>query len=51
MSFKIYSKESRIFDTEYDPSGNSTSSFHIGVDVLNLLFLYEFFMFSMYSEC
>ena len=31
--------------TEYDPSGNSNSSFHVGADILNLLFLYEPFMF------
>ena len=30
-------------DTEYDPSGNSNSSFHVGADILNLLFLYDFF--------
>ena len=28
-------------DTEYDPSGNSNSSFHVGADILNLLLLYE----------
>ena len=32
-------------DTEYDPSGNSNLSFHVGVDILNLLLLYELFMF------
>ena len=31
-----------ISDIEYDPSGNSYISFH-------LLFLYDFFIFSMYS--
>ena len=30
-------------DTEYDPSGNSNSSFDVVVDILNLLFLYDFF--------
>ena len=30
-------------DVEYDPSGNS--SFHVGTDILNLLFLYDFFIF------
>ena len=28
-----------------DPSGNLNSSFHVGVDILNLLLLYELFMF------
>ena len=32
-------------DTEYDRSGNSNLSFHVGADILNLLLLYEFFMF------
>ena len=32
-------------DTEYGPLGNSNSSFHVGADILNLLFLYGFFMF------
>ena len=32
-------------DTEYDPSGNSSLSFHVGPDILNLLLLYELFMF------
>ena len=32
-------------DTEYDPSGNSNLSFHVGADILNSLLLYEFFMF------
>ena len=30
-------------DTEYDPSGNSKSSFHVGADILNLLFWYDFY--------
>ena len=30
-------------NTEYDPSGNSNLSFHVGADILNLLFLFEFF--------
>ena len=52
-------------DTEYDTSGNSNSSFHVGADILNLLFLYyiiillyyfyiiifTFLYFSMYSKC
>ena len=41
VSFKIYSKQSLISD----PSGNSNSSFHVGVDIVNLLFLYDFFIF------
>ena len=32
-------------DTEYDPSGNSNLSFHIGADILNLLLSYVLFMF------
>ena len=28
-----------------DPSGNSNSSFDVGADILNLLFLYDFFIF------
>ena len=43
--FKIYSKQSLIFDTEYDPSGNSNLSFHVWADILNLLLLCELFMF------
>ena len=34
-----------MFDIKYDPSGNSKSSFHVGADILNLLLLYELFMF------
>ena len=30
---------------EYDPSGNSNSSFHVGADILSLLFLYDFLIF------
>ena len=32
-------------DTEYDQSGNSNLSFHVGADTLSLLFLYNFFIF------
>ena len=32
-------------DTEYNPPDNSNISFHVGVDFLNLLFLYDFFIF------
>ena len=42
---KTYLKLSWIFGTEYDPSGNSNSSFHAGADILNLLSLDDFFMF------
>ena len=31
--------------TEYDVSGNSNLSFHAGADILNLLLLYDSFMF------
>ena len=36
MFFNTYSKYSGISDTEYDPSGNSNSSFHVGADILTL---------------
>ena len=32
-------------DIEYDPSDNSDISCPAGADILNLLFLYELFMF------
>ena len=38
-------------DTEYGPSGNSNSSFHVGADILNLLFCTTFSYLSMYSIC
>ena len=38
-----YSKESAIFNIEYDPSGSSNSSFYAGPDNLNLLISYDFF--------
>ena len=34
-------------DTEYDLSGSSHSSFHVGAGILNLLFLYDF----LYFQC
>ena len=40
--FYIYLKWSWICDIEYAPSGNSKSSFYVGADILNLLFLYDF---------
>ena len=43
--YKIYSKQSRISDKEYDLSVNSNLRFHVGADTLNLLLLYELFMF------
>ena len=49
MFFNNVLKKSSISDTEYDPSGNSNLSFHVGADILNL-FLYEFFYFSMNSR-
>ena len=42
---KIYSKYSWISDAGYNPSGSSSLSFKVGADVLNLLFLYKFFIF------
>ena len=35
----------KISDTKYNLSGNSNSSFHVGADILNALFLYDFFAF------
>ena len=35
-------------DTEYDTSGNSNSSFHVGADILNLLFLYYIIILFLY---
>ena len=32
-------------DIKNDPSGSSNCSFHIGADILNLLFLYDFLYF------
>ena len=32
-------------DTEYDPSADFKTSFHIGADIFNSLFLYDFFIF------
>ena len=32
-------------DTEYNPSGNSNSPFHVGHKILDLLPLYDFFIF------
>ena len=36
---------SRRSDTEYHPSGNSNLSFHVRADLLNVLPLYDIFMF------
>ena len=38
----IYSKYFWISVTEHDPSGNSSLSFQVGADILNLL-LYDFY--------
>ena len=35
--------------TDFDPSGNSSFSFHVLAYILNLLFSYDFLCFSMYS--
>ena len=37
-------------ETEHDPSGNLSLSFHVGADILNLLLLYELFSFSTNSK-
>ena len=34
-----------ILNIEYDPSGNSNSSHHVGADILKSLWLYDFFIF------
>ena len=44
----IYLKCYWISATEYDPSSNSNSWFHVAADILNLLILYGCFLFSMY---
>ena len=41
----LFNDKSWIFDTEYDPSGNPNVMFHSGADILDLLFLYDFFIF------
>ena len=41
--FKICLKYSWISETEYDPSGDSNSSFYVGADILDLLCLHDFF--------
>ena len=41
----IYSKQSWISDAEYEPLGNSNSSFDAGVDILNLFFCMTFIIF------
>ena len=33
------------FNTEYEPLGNSHSSFHVRADILNSLFLYDIYIF------
>ena len=45
MFLNIYPKYSRISDIEYDPSGNSNSSFQGGADILDLLFCVTFLFF------
>ena len=45
LFLKIYLKQSWISDTEYDQSDNSSSSLHVGADILNLLFWYDFLTF------
>ena len=37
-------------DTEYGPSGNSTLSFHVIGDILNLVLLYKLLMFFHASQ-
>ena len=46
---KIYLilKKCWIYEIEYDPSGDSNSSFHVGADLLNLLLSHDIYFFSM----
>ena len=46
MFFKDIFKIILISDTEYDPSGNSNSSVHVGTGILNLnIFVLNFYIF------
>ena len=45
MFFNHTLKKSWISDTEYDPSGNSNSLFHVGADILNIVFVWRFYIF------
>ena len=51
MVFDDILKKSWISDTEYNPPDNLNSSFHVGADVLNLLFLYDFLFVYMHNIC
>ena len=44
-SLIMHSKYCKISDTEYDSSNNSSFSFHVGPDILNLLFWNNVFIF------
>ena len=35
---------------EYDPSGNSKLSFHVGVDIINLFIYMTFYIFSCIAD-
>ena len=35
-AFLKYAQNNLVYDTEYEPSGNSNLSFHVGADHLNL---------------
>ena len=37
-------------DTEYDPFGNSSLSFHVGADILNCCYYISFLCFSMCNK-
>ena len=41
----------KIFDTEYNPSGDSNFLFPVGSDVLIYFFLMTFLYFSVYNVC
>ena len=45
MFFDDILKMFLISDAEYDLSVNSNSLCHVGADILNLLFFYDFFIF------
>ena len=46
VSFSCFDDITQLnFDIEFDSSSNLNPTFHIGVDILNFLFHYNFFMF------
>ena len=47
----IHSKLPWVSDIEYDPQDKWNLSFHVGANVLDLLFLSDFLYVSKYSRC